>query len=147
MKERRMEIQGKVKRDSNRIGEISEAAIIVRFLQPGYIVLTPYGGNQRYDLVVEDHEEKLWRIQCKTARIDENNTMIAFNTANRNVTGKNRQTRSYRGQCDYFAAYCEKLNKVYLIRVDQVGTSGAHLWIVPPKRNYENTLWAHDYEL
>src|SRR5213080_1190564 len=98
------------------IGEISEAAIITRFLQLGYVVLTPYGGNQRYDLVIEDADEQFWRVQCKTAQID-NGAVIRFDTAHHNVTGKNRQRRHYRGQCDYFAVYCQELNKVYLIPV------------------------------
>ena len=86
---------GKVKRDTNMIGEISEAAIITKFLQLGYTVLTPYGGNQRYDLVIEDSEGQIWRIQCKSAWVDEENTVLQFDTANHNVTGKNRQLRHY----------------------------------------------------
>ena len=46
-----------------------DAAIITRFLQLGYKVLTPYGGNQRYDLVIEDADGQFWRIQCKSAWI------------------------------------------------------------------------------
>src|SRR6516162_6071730 len=105
-----MGLLGREKRDTNRIGEISEAAIITRFLQLGYVVLTPYGGNQRYDLVIEDAEGKFWRIQCKTGRIDEGSTKIQFRTVIQNVTGKNRQPRHYQVQCDYFAVNCEKLN-------------------------------------
>lgn len=143
-----MEIQGKVKRDTNRIGEISETAIILRFLQLGYIVLTPYGGNQRYDLVIEDHKEKLWRIQSKSAWIDKDGTVLKFDTANHNVTGKNRQLRHYRGQCDYFALYSAELNKVYLIPVDEVGTTKAHLRLTPPKnKNQYGYRMASDYEL
>lgn len=143
-----MGLLGRDKRDTNRIGDISESAIITRFLQLGYVVLTPYGGNQRYDLVIEDAEGQFWRIQCKTGRIDEDSTAIRFNTAIRNVTGKNRQSRDYRGQCDYFAVYCEKLHKVYLIQVDQVGTTGATLRLAPRKYNLDkNILWARDYEL
>ena len=143
-----MGLLGRDKRDTNRIGEISEAAIITRFLQLGYIVLTPYGGNQRYDLVIEDAEGQFWRIQCKTGRIDEDSTAIRFNTAIRNVTGKNRQSRDYRGKCDYFAVYCERLHKVYLIQVDQVGTTCAVLRLTPRKNNQDKyILWAKDYEL
>ncbi len=143
-----MGLLGKGKRDTNWVGEISEAAIITRFLQLGYVVLTPYGGNQRYDLVIEDAEGHFWRIQCKTGRIDEDSTAIKFNTAIRNVTGKNRQSRHYRGQCDYFAVYNEALNKIYLIHVDQVGTTGAVLRLTPRKNNQDkNILWAKDYEL
>ncbi len=143
-----MGLFGGVKRDTNRVGEISEAAIITRFLQLGYVVLTPYGGNQRYDLVIEDADGHFWRIQCKTGRIDEGNTAIRFNTAIRNVTGKNKQSRNYRGQCDYFAVYNEVLNKIYLVPVDQVGTTSAALRLKPAKNNQEkNTLWAKDCEL
>jgi hypothetical protein len=144
-----MGLFGGVRRDTNRIGEISESAIITRFLQLGYVVLTPYGGNQRYDLVIEDAEGQFWRVQCKTGRIDEDCTVIRFNTAIRNVTGKNRQSRHYQGQCDYFAVYCEKLNKVYLIPVDQAGLlSCLSLRLAPRKSNLDkNILWAKDYEL
>lgn len=143
-----MELIGKGKRDTNAIGDISESAIITRFLQLGYVVLTPYGGNQRYDLVVEDAEGQFWRIQCKSAWVDEDGTVLKFNTANHNVTGKNRQWRHYRGQCDYFAVDCEQVNKVYLIPVDQVGINSANLRLAPAKNNQaKNVRWAKDYEL
>jgi hypothetical protein len=55
---------------------------------------------------------------------------------------------SYRGQCDYFAVYCEEFDKIYLIPVDQVGTTGAVLRLTPRKNNQDkNILWAKDYEL
>ena len=143
-----MGLLGKARRDTNAIGDISESAIVTRLLQLGYVVLTPFGGNQRYDLMVEDNEGKFWRVQCKTARLDKENTVLQFDTANHNVTGINRQLRHYRGQCDYFAVYCEKLDKVYLISVDEVGTTNANLRLTPPKNNQvRNIRWAKDYEL
>ena len=128
-----MGLLGKGKRSSNSIGDISESAIIARFLQLGYIVLTVYGGNQRYDLVIEDADGQFWRVQCKTARIEDNGTVVAFDTANHNYALKNKQWRHYRGQCDYFAVYCEELDKVYLVPVDQVGVTRANLRLVPAK--------------
>ncbi len=143
-----MGLLGKGKRDTNTVGEISEAAIITRFLQLGYVVLTPYGGNQRYDLVIEDSEGQFWRVQCKTARIDESGTLLKFDTANHNVTGKNRQRRHYQGQCDYFAVFSAELNKAYLVPVDQVGTNSAHLRLAPAKNNQmKHVRWAREYEL
>ena len=143
-----MELLGKGNRNTNSIGDISEAAIITRFLQLGYVVLTPHGGNQRYDLVIEDTDGQFWRIQCKTARIEDNGTVVAFDTANHNYALKNKQWRHYRGQCDYFAVYCEEFDKVYLVPVDQVGTTSAALRLTTRKNNQEkNTLWAKDYEL
>jgi PD-(D/E)XK endonuclease len=83
-----MGLLGKGNRNTNSIGDISEAAIITRFLQLGYVVLTPHGGNQRYDLVIEDADGQYWRIQCKTDRIEDNGTVVAFDTANHNYALK-----------------------------------------------------------
>ncbi len=55
--------------------------------------------------------------------------------------------RGQKGQCDYFAVFSEKLNKVYLISVDQVGTAKAHLRLAPVKENHERVRWAKDYKL
>jgi hypothetical protein len=139
---------GKRKRDTNAIGEISESAIATRFLQLGYMLLLPYGGNQRYDMMIEDDEGETWRIQCKTAWANKDGTVLTFNTANHNVTGKNKQWRNYRGQCDYFAVYYEPLNKVYLVPVNEVGTIKANLRLIPSKNNQEKHVrWAKDYEI
>jgi hypothetical protein len=136
------------KHDTRRTGQISEAVIMARFLQLGYVVLTPYGGNQRYDLVIEDADGQFWRIQCKTGWINEARTILQFSTANSNVTGKNRQLRHYRGQCNYFAVYNEVLNKVYLIAVDQVAIGVASLCLSSSENNRnKDKLCARDYEL
>ena len=104
------------------------------------------GGNQRSDLVVEDAEGKLWRIQCKTGRINSNKSSLQFSTANQNVTGVNRKARHYRGQCDYFAVYNAELNKVYLISVDEVGITNASFRLTPLNKKKQHRM-AVDYEL
>lgn len=140
---------GKGRHDTNSKGQISEAAITTRLLQAGYIVLTPYGGNQRYDMVIEDADGQFFRVQCKSsAWIDEDNTVLKFDTANHNVTGKKRDWRHYRGQCEYFAIYSAELNKVYLVPVDEVGSTRAHLRLTIPKnKNQHGYRMASDYEL
>jgi hypothetical protein len=65
-----------------------------------------------------------------------------------NYTVKNKGWRNYSGQCDYFCVYVEELNKIYLLPVDDVGTSLATLRLVPSKNNQEKHVrWAKDYEL
>jgi hypothetical protein len=143
-----MGLLGNSNRTTNSVGDISEASIIARFLQIGYVVLTVYGGNQRYDLVIEDADGQFWRVQCKTARIQDNGTVVAFDTANHNYALKNKQWRHYRGQCDYFAVFCEELDKIYLVPVDQAGNFRVNLRLVPAKNNQEKKVrWAKDYEL
>ncbi len=143
-----MGLQGRGERTTNSIGNISEAAIVTRFLQLGYVVLTPHGRKQRYDLVIEDSEEQFWRVQCKTARIEDNGTVIAFDTANHSIALKDKRARHYREQCDFFAVYCGELNQIYLVPIDQVGTTKANLRLVPAKNNQEKYVrWAKDYEI
>lgn len=139
---------GKGRQDTNSKGQISEAAIMTRLLQAGYVVLMPYGGNQRYDMVIEDTRGQFFRIQCKSAWIDEHSTVLKFDTANHNVTGKKRDWRHYRGQCEYFAIYSAELNKVYLVPVEEVGSTRAHLRLTPPRnKNQHGYRMASDYEL
>jgi hypothetical protein len=103
----------------------------------------------RYDLVIEDAEGKFWRVQVKTGWLNEDRSIIKFATASSmNYTVKNKGWRSYKGQCEYFAVYVEDLNKVYLLSIDDVGTSLATLRLVPSKNKQEkNVRWAKDYEL
>jgi hypothetical protein len=134
--------------DTNKKGQISESAITTRLLQAGYTVLTPYGGGERYDFVIEDKNGKFWRVQCKSAWIDEGCTVLKFDTANHNVTGKKKDWRNHRGECDYFAIYSAELNKAYLVPIDELGATRAHLRLVPPKnRNQHGFRLASDYEL
>lgn len=142
------------KRHTDRTGDVSEAAIITRLLQAGYVVLTPYGKQHRYDLVIEDADEQFWRIQCKTAWVEQDGMSIEFNVASSHYSYVNSKSKgvhkrqAYRGQVEYFAVYCEALDKVYLIPVDDVGTTQARLRLMPTKNKQEkNIRWATDYEL
>jgi hypothetical protein len=137
------------KRHTQKTGDISEQAVITRLLQCGYVVLQPIGQMHRYDLVIEDAEGKFWRVQVKTGWLNEDRSIIKFATASSmNYTVKNKGWRSYKGQCEYFAVYVEDLNKVYLLSIDDVGTSLATLRLVPSKNKQEkNVRWAKDYEL
>lgn len=140
-------MRGKDKRTTNDIGILSESAIITRFLQMGYVVLTPHGKKQRYDLIIEDADEQFWRVQCKTARTQCNGSIVVFSTANHNFALKTKQWRHYRGECDLFAVYCEELHKFYLLPVDQVGKVQVKLRLVPTKNKQEKRVrWAKDYE-
>src|SRR5260221_9229251 len=135
------------KRHTQKTGDISESAVVTRLLQCGYFVLTPYGQNHRYDVVIEDADEKFWRVQVKTGWQDADNTVIKFATASSyNPTAKEKGWRHYQGQCDYFAVYVEQLDKVYFIPVDTVGLSQAQLRLTPTKNKQEkNVRWAKDY--
>ena len=155
---RQLEIREKMmglfgpKQNPKATGERSQAYIIAKLLDVGYNVLTPYGDNIRYDLVIEDADGHFYRIQCKTGWLENNSAYIEFKTASSYYhtragrTGHGR--KDYRGQVDYFAVYCSDTGKVYLVPVDHVGTASALLRLLPTKNNQEkNVRWAKDYEL
>jgi len=138
------------KQTPKAIGERSQAYIIAKFLEVGYNVLTPYGDNQRYDLVIEDADGQFWRVQCKTGRSNGENIVFTavslyYHTrAGRTANG----SRPYHGQIEYFAVYCPETRGVYLIPVDHTGVSQMTLRLVPTKNKQEkNIRWAKDYEL
>ena len=140
------------KSNKKALGERSQAIIIFRLLEAGYNVLTPYGDNMRYDLVIEDADGQFWRVQCKTGWIEEDGALIEFATASSYYHTRAGRTehgrKDYRGQIEYFAVYCPDTAKVYLVPIDHVGTTNAKLRLVPAKNKQEKHIrWAKDYEL
>jgi PD-(D/E)XK endonuclease len=140
------------KRDPKKVGEHSEQVIIARLMEVGYSVLVPVGEHHRYDLVIEDADGQFWRVQCKTGWLTEDGGAIRFATASSHYHYKSGRTtnskRDYRGQIEYFAVYCPDKRAVYLVPIDQVGTTQAFLRLTATKNKQEkNVRWAKDYEL
>lgn len=131
--------------DTNIVGHITEAKILTRFLQKGYSVSLPYGGKEHYDLIV-DTGDKLLRVQCKTAQLLEDGTIIQFS-----VTRRDRRTgkKALYKNVDYFAAYCPQLDETYLYPASLTNKSRARLRIkvAKDKKSYKTTRWAKDYTL
>jgi len=124
------------------VGERSEGQILAAFLRAGKVVLTPFGDNQRYDMVL-DEGGKFTRVQCKTAQVFPG--YIQFPTCSNNWNTK--KTRTYRGEADIFAVYAPGLDKVYLVPVDEVGVKCARLRLEAARQGQKkNIRWASDYE-
>ena len=62
-------LRPKQQRHTMKTGTISEQACVTRLLQVGYNVLLPVGQMHRYDLVIEDADGQLWKVQVKTGRL------------------------------------------------------------------------------
>jgi hypothetical protein len=110
-----------------QLGKRSQAYITAAMLEAGYNVLLPYGDSSRYDLLIEDADEKFWRVQCKTAWMEDGGASIQFATTSlrsRSSNGKVTYSRAgYVGQVDYFAVYSHELHKVYLIPASHIGNA------------------------
>jgi hypothetical protein len=56
--------------------------------------------------------------------------------------------KEYRGQIDYFAAFCPDNGKVYLVPVADAPDFQCFLRLNPPRNNqHANIRWAKDYEI
>lgn len=126
------------------IGEKSEGMVLAKFLQLGWIVLLPFGDNQRYDFVI-DRGKGFEKIQVKTARI--HNECILFNSSSsQNHRGKG--TKGYKGECDFFVVYCPSNVKIYMISVNDCGESTVTLRLKAPKnKQIKHVRFAENYEL
>ena len=131
--------------NSTSKGEVSEACVIARLLKLGYAVSIPFGNNQRYDLIVDNHQELL-RAQVKTGRMSPDQSCIMFNCSSSGYKGK---ASHYQGQADIFLIYSPDLDRVYQVPVSTAPAVRMMLRIVPKKPNGPTSTihWACDFEL
>lgn len=128
------------------IGDITEAVVMGALPQAGFSVLVPWGENQRYDLVVETGGHFL-RVQCKTGRVIQDGSILAFSTASHDG---HRARQSYRGQADLFAVYAPppSTGQVYVLPVEDVGENAVWLRLTPARNGQEiGVRYAEEYLL
>jgi len=134
------------KRDTKRIGDVSEAKVLVKLVEAGYYVSKPFGENQRYDLIIDDGAT-LARVQVKTGRL--RGGVIVFSCCSTHGHRRSRlKSRPYFGQIEYLAVYCPDVEKVYLLPEQELTSSTAHLRLSPTRNNMEKMIrWAAQFEL
>ena len=123
------------------IGEKAEAMVLARFILQGWIVLMPFGDNQRYDFVI-DRGKGFEKVQVKNGRL--RNGSIRFEA--RSSSGYRGSGRnSYQGQIDLFAIYCPETSKVYLRPIGQLKRGGCLR--VEISKNGNKKFLAKDFEI
>lgn len=139
--------------NSKQKGAITELAVMTRLAKKEIPVSVPFGDNSRYDLVIEIND-KLERVQCKTARLSRNENAIEFSTCSTygHVDGKmkNDQRKTYDGEVEWFGVHCIEIDKTYLIPFESVKNckSVATLRLNESKNNQaKNVRVAKKYEI
>ena len=95
-------------------GITTEMFVAARLLQLGYNVSQPFCQDSKYDLIV-DVNNKLYRLQVKTARLINDSTII-FNCRSTTKNSQTNKSRYYQeNEIDYFATYWN--NEVFLIPI------------------------------
>lgn len=133
-----------MKENTKSIGERSEGMILAKFLQRGWIVLMPFGDNQRYDFVI-DRGNGFQKIQVKTGRMI--NGCVKFSACSSSVHRKNGTKKPYIGEVDFFAIFCPQNLGSYLIPVGSLTSMGT-LRVDPVKNGQQkHIIFAKDYEI
>ena len=132
--------------NSKQIGNITEMQVMLKFLQLGYNVLTPYGDCERYDFVA-DINKKFYRIQVKTSKLSEDKTKFTFQTASTHYSdGKCVHSTYTKEDIDFFATVND--NEVYLIPVEEGAGREKSLRLLPTSNGQtRGVTWAKDYIL
>lgn len=117
----------------NHKGNVAELAIAKQAAELGLSVLAPLTEHGRYDLAIEVGG-RLLRVQCKWARYDGNVVTIRVDRCRTSRRGYVRS--SYRSdEIDVLAAYCQELDRCYLLPVDMVAGRRAVSLRTSPARN------------
>ena len=98
-------------------GLTTELICMQKFIELGYIVSVPYGNNSRYDLLV-DNGTTIWKIQCKTAKLNENGS-YTIQTCNKVSTTTQRRVKHYtKDEIDFIASVVQ--NQLVIIPVELI---------------------------
>src|SRR5262245_54402401 len=99
------------------VGDRSTLAIMVALHEAGYVVLTPFGENTRYDLVIE-RLGGFSRVQCKTGRVVGGSVIFKTASSYYHHPTPSPPSKHYRGQVDFFAVYSLETSGVYLVPIE-----------------------------
>lgn len=120
-------------------GITTEISVAAYFLSLGYNVSQPFCQDSKYDLIV-DVNNKLLRLQVKTARLLNEDTII-FNCRSTTKNSQTNKSRYYQeDEIDYFATYWN--NKAYLVPISECSAE-KRLHLTPVEKN--NQCYIEDY--
>ena len=127
---------------TNIKGDIGELSIMKEFLKLDYWCSKPFGDDCPYDLIVDNKNGKMKRVQIKYVTPDKNNTLRVKFFSETGI--------SYRETVDWIAVYDSNSEKCYLIDFEKVerDVTALYLRLVKPKNNQTNGInLAEHYEL
>ena len=135
----------KLKRNTKRIGIVSELVAMQHFAAAGFLMSIPFGDAAPYDLILDNRRGKIFKVQVKTGRLRRG--VVLFNCCSNHAHRKAPPTQ-YVGLIDAFAIYCPDNGEFYVVPIDAeaVTRNYASLRIAAPANNMRKTIqWAKDY--
>jgi len=91
---------------TKRAGDIAETAFLARATEEGFVAATPYGGQSRYDVIVDNYRKR-WLVQVKsTSQLCRKNVYQVRAARQERRRGKAPRTVGYlKGEIDFLAVY------------------------------------------
>ena len=134
--------------DSNRKGNLAEAAVAFHAAKLDIPVFRPLTEHCRYDLVLEIGGQ-LQRVQCKWCPRRDGVVIVRLTASRYTSGGQQIRTKYTADEVDAVAAYCEELDRCYLLPIELVGGMNAiQLRLSEPRNGQRAALnWAAEYEL
>jgi hypothetical protein len=129
------------------VGNLSVLKCMQSFMEAGYLVSLPFGDGCPYDLVI-DCRERLYRVECKTARLRSDAVIEIWMKSNNGRWFQTGGSRLYTEKVDLLAAYCPETDKVYVIAPEHLSQGLIRLRVSPTANNQTKRIrWARDYEI
>lgn len=120
--------------NTKAIGEFSLFSLIATLGRSDRLLSIPLSGNQRYDLLSEEPDGTILKIQVKTGWITPDGANIRFQTCASSTHRRGGKKRPYQVEVDLFAVYLPELDKVYTVPVDEASDFECR-WRLRPPRN------------
>ena len=124
---------------TNQKGLLTELQCQLEFSKAGIVVFAPITPDSKADFVV-DINEKLYRIQCKTASISQDKDFFKITCV---ASGYHNPHRYTSKEVDFYYTYCE--GKSYLLPYEE-GKEKTFRLVPPQKNNQHKIRMAEDYE-
>jgi len=127
---------------TNIKGDIGELSIMREFLKLDYWCSKPFGDDCPYDLIVDNKNGQLKRVQIKYVTPDDKNTLRVKFFSETGI--------SYKETVDWIAVYNSDSEKCYLIDLEKfdVNVRSLFLRLEKPKNNQSKGInLAENYEL
>lgn len=120
---------------STQKGSIAEAAIELEAVRNSIVVLRPSTEGRRYDLVF-DVDHRLYRVQCKWARLRGDLIVVQVSTCRYTPSRGYVRTTYDAAEVDLIAIHCDALDRRFLVPIEDVGDrSQLHLRLAPARNN------------
>jgi hypothetical protein len=120
--------------DTNLRGAVAEQAVIFNAIRLGIPVWLPATEHGRIDMVLEVGG-RLWKVQCKSGHVSRDGDVVIVRlvTCRRGPAGYIHTTYSA-DEIDFIAAYCDELDRCFLLPASLTeGMSAIQLRLTPPR--------------